>query len=291
MDRFGLKICQEEIRQDQVPIIRSGLTGEIFHIPIIGLYQPAKLIKKGNYFYCLTSHTHGNFGEGAWYNYHITKSVDLLNDKKIIFATFQKSTHLLTTYTLSNSFFNKAHLMKVNSDSTLSILDSCITDSEGMFSFNTKQDSLFLKIIPNANIFPEYIPTYYNSVFTIQQAYAFRFATKRFDPIEYALILKDLASLGGALKISGNIYTETSNNLIVPYRISASSIVKNLNLILVNANEKPVLQTTTNDQGYFEFQNLQPGTYKIFVDYPYIKNSLAPAYTLNSSQTELEFVL
>ncbi len=69
--------------------------------------------------------------------------------------------------------------------------------------------------------------------------------------------------------------------------------LSNLSVVLARDNSA-VAHTRTDDQGRFGFRNIEPGTYSVWVDAPFIVNSEAPVIEVeanNEATAELLFVL
>jgi photosystem II stability/assembly factor-like uncharacterized protein len=256
-------------------------------------YISRKLIAKNNYFYSICAYQFPNSNLN-YYSYLITKSTSLVDNKNILFGTYRRPWNFSTP---SKQFdYNNITLLKINkSDSSVTVIDSTFSDSQGAFSFDINQDSVYVKISPNPKTFPYYIPCYHDSALTINEASLFKFSTNKFQHLNYKLIKKDTSSLGGIYKLGGIIYTNKSNNVTSQFRLAsnANGVHIGVRVILINNKNKPVADARTDANGYFKFNLLDPGTYKIYVDYPYINNvSLAPIVTIaSSSKDSLSFVL
>lgn len=84
-------------------------------------------------------------------------------------------------------------------------------------------------------------------------------------------------SLGGSIILEG--FVTLAGRSVAP--------VPGLDLILVDANQQPVQARTTDNAGYFKFENLTPATYFLFVDLlnSPIDNTNPPRIELTSSMS------
>jgi len=74
---------------------------------------------------------------------------------------------------------------------------------------------------------------------------------------------------------------------VVYYAGRSNDPVPELNLLIGNENGDPFQARTTNNEGYFKFEKLMPGTYQLFVDLinSSIDNTNAPFVELNENTT------
>lgn len=112
----------------------------------------------------------------------------------------------------------------------------------------------------------EYLPTYYNSS-------AFWYEADPINQCDTSQLYRDIQlihidELTGDITLDGLIASPNGDN----------NRIAGLNILLVNENKIPIQARTTDELGYFKFENLTTGNYYIFVDLvnSEIENSFPP---------------
>jgi len=120
-----------------------------------------------------------------------------------------------------------------------------------------------------------YLPTYYNGV-------CFWYNATNINQCDTSRDFRDIHlfhvdSLDGIHILDGVVNFAGHTNLPVP----------GLNLLLANSNGDPIQARTTDDDGYFKFEHLPEGTYKLFADLinSGIDNTHAPQIDLVANST------
>ncbi|MEX0813380.1 MAG: T9SS type A sorting domain-containing protein [Chitinophagales bacterium] len=172
-------------------------------------------------------------------------------------------------------------------DSTLTQIDTAYTDSSllfidslGIFFFTFVEESpnIFMKVIPDSVLYPGELPTYYNGS-VLWQGASPAFCESSFSTIAGV-------NPGGDGFIGGFINQGAGKS---------GNAAGGVTVILVNSDGEVVAMTTTDENGYFSFDDIpEDDTYSIWVDQPFLHNSLAPEIELTNSEPEkdsLQFLL
>lgn len=131
-------------------------------------------------------------------------------------------------------------------------------------------------IVDTASIYhDQYLPTYYNST-------VFWYNAKPINQCDSAEYYRDIHlihvdSVTGIIDLDG----------IVTHAGRSVSPVPNLNLLLANENGIPIQARTTSEEGYFKFEHLPSGNYKLFVDLinSNVDNTNPPLIELTTNET------
>ncbi|CAN5428055.1 hypothetical protein BH23BAC1_BH23BAC1_18000 [soil metagenome] len=207
-----------------------------------------------------------NIDNFTFFDHKITKSTDDIQDRNVLMGIFEDSDHFAELS--SKNFYNQAQLIKLNADSTVNILKTLESDSEGLFSFNTfENDSIYLRIFPYDR--DQHAPYYFPDHLTINEAEPFVFNTGKFKAVRYGKMPKETTS--GAGIIRGKIFEPSGEGK------------KDLPLILISQNNNMAAMTTTDQTGDYEFSNLKNGQYKVVVDLPFIHNEALNQVELEQS--------
>lgn len=177
------------------------------------------------------------------------------------------------------------YLINLNSlDSMLSIVETTTTNSQGEFMFNTVLPNSYLKAIPDLQLFPDELSTYFSTSPVIQDAEEINVFC---DTLIANFSTIQGTNTGGIGFISGQIGNGAGKNSEI------GAPVANLNLVLVNDDNQVVQYTKTDLQGEFVFNDLYSSRYSLWVDKPFVENSLAPNLLLASNQNleNLQFIL
>lgn len=165
----------------------------------------------------------------------------------------------------------------VNTDS-LTIYDEQEISPNGEYFFNDIPPGVFyIKAIvdPASVYYDNYLPTYYDSAVFWYEASAINQCDTSQQYRDIHLIHVD--SLTGGIVLDG----------IVSYAGRSGDPVPALNLLVGNENGEPIQARTTDDEGYFKFENLTPGTYQLFADLinSSIDNTFPPIIELMENTT------
>lgn len=166
---------------------------------------------------------------------------------------------------------------------SLDWVDEKVINANGSYAFQDISPGVYyLRAFPDPQsiYFDDYLPTYYRSDLLWYNANAIT----QCDTSEF---YRDvfLVPVGGApegdANLGGYIYHETSG-------LPANQV----GILLLDELEETLAHTTTNSQGYFEFPNLAPDNYLLYVDLlnSGIDNENPPFITLTENQT-YDFIL
>lgn len=164
----------------------------------------------------------------------------------------------------------EVYLIYYNStDSSLTAMDSVLTDSNGYFTFTcpTQYNTWYLKAAPDSAAYPNVMPTYHDSSLTWQGAQAYNLPNNLL-----AVILCRQGVNPGGPGFIGGLISQGANKQNDP--------VANLRVFLMDDVGNPVGYTNSDANGYFSFSNLALGKYSVWVDKPHIDNSIAPEVTV-----------
>ena len=215
-----------------------------------------------------------------------------LNDSEItdLCTIHSKSTTLSGKVSTSGATAlksSKVYLIRFNpADTTISALDSVVTDSLGNYSFTIGSDTLlYLLADPDSATYPHEVATYYDSAFGFGSAAGIHIHSGT-NIINFNTLSG--SNTGGLGSISGKI------SLCTICKNSTTGLpAKHLKVILTNDNGKVQAITFTDNNGNFIFKKLALLKYHVNVDKPFVDNSNAPVVNLNESVTKsnLEFTL
>lgn len=165
-----------------------------------------------------------------------------------------------------------------DSDSSISVVDSVLTDMQGNYSYQGNGSSeLYVKAAPDSATYPLEIPTYFDSSLVFQQAESV--AACGNSQVDFHTIAG--MNPGGPGFIGGFLLQGANKDVGDP--------LSKLNFLFIDSITQVVYgQAKTNDQGEFFVDDLPLSTYHIWVDKPFIDNSLAPSFTLTSQDSELK---
>jgi len=176
----------------------------------------------------------------------------------------------------------KVYLIEYNADSSsVAAVDSGYTDQIGFIQFNYSDEYLFVKVVPDSLNYPDEMPTYH---YGISFPYPFMFFpldeinTTNCDSNSITVYTMYGNNPGGSGFISGNIFQGAGKN-------SQQGLpAKGLYTFLVNSSDKPVTYSITDEAGYFAFNNIANGNYRIFIDVPDFNTNLAPQISINNAE-------
>jgi hypothetical protein len=161
---------------------------------------------------------------------------------------------------------------------SLHLWDKQVIGPDPSYSFEDVPGGVFyIKAIvdPASVYFDTYLPTYYNGVCFWYNATSINQCDTSRDFRDIHLIRVD--PLLGSHILDGVVHFAGHSNMPVP----------GLNLILANSSGDPIQARTTNDEGYFKFDHLPEGTYKLLADLinSSIYNTHTPRIDLDANTT------
>ena len=180
------------------------------------------------------------------------------------------------------------YLVKFNAaDTTISSADSCITDINGQYAFinNDTTTPFYLYAKPSTSYASE-LPTWYDTTTFYQNSTSIHMKTGKTQVINFSTLSGK--NPGGKGFIGGKVLKCAG-----ACKVSDGAPVAKLKVILYDVKGKPQAIAYTDKNGYFSFSNLSIQSYKIYVDYPYVNNKVAPVINLTSSkkQDSIKFLL
>lgn len=217
------------------------------------------------------------------------KDYSKLYSQKLFFCTyFKPSIKGMVTKNNDLPMSDTKVMILSKCDSNLN-KDSSITNLNGEYVLRNLGDQInetvcltVIKVIADTIKYPDYIPTYYGNVVTIQEA---ALIYPQCDTLQANIAMTQLELTAGSGEISGKILVNQSN-----VRIEGSAIPP-LTLILMNENNKPVRYANTKEDGSFSLHNLGSGRYKIWLDLMGIDNTKSPEVSIESTPLKMDFIL
>ena len=175
---------------------------------------------------------------------------------------------------------SKVYLVRFNTaDTSLTAVDSMLTDGSGNYSFNVKSDTLLYVIaVPDSSSYPHEITTYYDSAYDFSDAKSVSVKSGKNTIVNFHTLHG--ANAGGIGFIGGKI----TICLICKNSLGGKPAV-GLKIILVDSKGAVQGITYTDKFGQFGFKNIGIQKYHIVVDRPYVKNAIAPEITLDNITT------
>lgn len=164
------------------------------------------------------------------------------------------------------------------------LIDSTVTNALGQFTYAATDSAFLIKVSPPFTLHPNLLPTYFDNKATVQLAdyLAMSFC----DTVTYTHLVKSGINPGGPGFIAGLV----SNGAGRPGRSGAAGV----NLLLVDSNDQVLMHRKTDGMGWFEFDGLIAGEYKVYVDQWGLDNDQAPLVQLtaaNMDKDSLNFTL
>lgn len=163
-------------------------------------------------------------------------------------------------------------------------LDSVLTDSNGFYLFGTVENVVYVKSAPDSGAYPNKIPTYHGSAPVFQMADSV--VTIPCDTAWANITNLCGTNLGGPGFVQGYIFQGAGKA-----DLCQGDPVKQLSLVLLDANGTYIAQTVTDENGEFSFANITPGTYTIWADQPGIDLAHSPSLTLQSGSSSIDSYL
>ncbi len=172
---------------------------------------------------------------------------------------------------LAHSYVYLVHFN--NSDSTLKVTDSTLTDSTGYYSFDNADSTVWVEATPDTSYHYE-LPTWYDSSVVFFGSKSINTHSGN-NEINFSTIHGNTFS--GSGQVSGKVYS--------CYLCKNGAPVNHLKIILYDdASKLPIAVTYTDINGAYSFSGLALKTYKVWVDKPRVNNQkTAPSILLSSS--------
>ncbi len=157
----------------------------------------------------------------------------------------------------------EAYLYKVNSNNTMNLIDTAIfNDSLGYYLFYQviQGDYIVKADLDTASVmFNQYFSTYYSNKPTWKEADTIFLTASNFE-YDINLIPANTQMVSGPGNISGTIYYAFDNK---PENGAAAS---NVEILLMDEDNEPVLCCHSNENGGFEFNQLPMGSYTVYAE-------------------------
>ena len=166
-------------------------------------------------------------------------------------------------------------------DSTVTAVDSVITNMAGEFSFVVNASGYYVKILPDSATYPNEFPTYYGDEMLFLNASPV--IVNACDTSNISITTISNSNPGGSGFISGNVYQGAGKT------DAAGDPVVGIQLILVNDQNEPLAYSITDINGEFSFDNVIFGEHKIFMDRIDANNQDAPLINVNSSSVSFVY--
>lgn len=151
-----------------------------------------------------------------------------------------------------------------NTDSTMAnLIDSYTITSDGAYFFNDVEAGAYLlKVTPDASLYPNALPKYYNNAYLWQDATIISLPCQ-----DYSVGLSLAPTFTGSSSVSGSVFF--TNSVMRTAAASEGEAMANVSVWLysVSLNEF-ARHTLTNEDGFYQFTGLDAGIYRIYVDIP-----------------------
>jgi hypothetical protein len=214
------------------------------------------------------------------YTVRITGSVDgsLSLSYFTVDTTYRKRelSGTITTSTGARMKHSWVYLVHYNaSDTTIHATDSTMTDSSGHYSFaNVSDSSTYVYIMPDSSLYPNEIPTYYDSTYLFSNA---RSVSLIYGSNNVSFSTLAGTNTGGTGFIGGSVAYCSGCK-----KGGSGAPAANVKVLLMDANDKVQRYTYTDAKGNFSFGKIALQKYYFWVDLKGVDNSLAPSFTLTS---------
>ncbi len=181
----------------------------------------------------------------------------------------------------------EVYLLKLNADSTLSVIDSSIVAADGTFELESAYSPVYIYYVPDTVLYPFHMPTYFDNSPSGAALFNDAQAINLNSNITVSLSSIIGADSGGTGVINGTVTLSVSNGRV------ASNAAANLKLVLMDSLGNPVQTAVTNSSGMFYFSGLKPEKYTIMADVPAFSNFNPPVINLDTTnnQSNLQFAL
>ena len=132
---------------------------------------------------------------------------------------------------------------------------------------NVDTGTYIVYAIPSFVDYPNFSPTYHDSALFWTDAIEFSVTSSNVSNIDIYLV-EYSPTTTGPCSISGSIIWPPSFRSNNTYKNRADNNVSNISLLLLDMDNNLLSSTLSNEDGYFEFEHLAYGTYKLQVDLP-----------------------
>lgn len=171
--------------------------------------------------------------------------------------------------------------LKLNySTMQMETIDSTGIQSNGTYTLpNVRTDSVYIRPYPNSTIVVDFIPTYYPSSITWENATVL-YVTSNLNNIDVGVVRVNISSSSST--ISGNVYKTTYNPL--PGLKDA--------LLYVKFNNEIKGFAFSNNEGYYLLNNMPTGSYKVYANRPgYKSDSVAVIMPPGGTLSNINYTL
>jgi len=171
------------------------------------------------------------------------------------------------------------------------------TIADGTFTFsNLPEADYTVYIIPDINIYKDYLPTFYINKFLFQQADYIRLNK---DIIEVVVYLRNLNMEVGSGKIYGNIHFETDqlkDSILAAngkYKLfeNPNRVAENAAIVLFDNSNQPLAWTISDVDGNYLFENLSLNTYRVVSETASAKAEMKVDLTTSNTEANADLIL
>ncbi len=132
---------------------------------------------------------------------------------------------------------------------------------------NVDTGTYIVYAMPSFIDYPNYAPTYHDSALFWTDATEFSVTSSNVSNVDIYLI-EFSSTTTGPCSISGSIIWPPSFKSNNTYKNRADNTVSDISLLLLDMDNNLISSTLSNESGYFEFEHLAYGTYKLQIDLP-----------------------
>lgn len=171
--------------------------------------------------------------------------------------------------------------LKLNySNMQMETIDSTGIQSNGTYSLpNVRTDSVYIRPYPNSTTTVDFIPTYYPSSITWENATVL-YVTSNLNNIDVGVVRVNISSTSST--ISGNVFKTTYNPL---------PGLKDV-LLYVKFNNEIKGFAFSNNEGYYLLNNMPTGSYKVYANRPgYKSDSVTVNMPSGGTLTNINYTL
>lgn len=200
----------------------------------------------------------------------------LFVEKKYVFISSVKTNMLCGNVLLNYLPLGKAkiQLYKYNERDIPLPLDTIrINNPSGLYYFDKLVDGKYLlKVIPDSSDFPDVIPAYYINRITWNNANKLHLNSDTYGA-EIYMYVPSYDTFDGSIMLGGSVTflnPKGENEQELPS-------IEGIEILLLSGTTMEALGSVVTDQdGYYEFHNLRPGSYYILADYTGAETELYP---------------
>jgi hypothetical protein len=203
--------------------------------------------------------------------YHLKITIadagDAIFDSAIFLESFTLSSQPISgTASLAGELL-EAGLVEVfgfNNDSTMAnLVDAFSLSNDGSYVFNDLEAGAYiLKVTPDANLYPDALPKYYNNAYLWQDATIISLPCQDYSVgLSLAPIFTGNSSVSGTVFFTNNVMRTTAD--FEQEGMAGVSVW----LYSVSLNDF-ARHTLSNEEGFYQFAGLDAGIYRIFIDIP-----------------------